>query len=199
MADPLPRYEALRASIRAGAATGAEVREALTERDALGLSNTVLQLYYLREDAGVRALLEALWSGQRDQARAAAWDTLATAPVRVALAHTLARIDPGRRPQLLAFIRASLASRDEFAQAQAALALAFVGDHEDLPALEALARSGGDYAAEAALKALAIRGGDTAHQAMLRLQRHYRADAQRSAVIRQLLAERWPPVPGQPP
>jgi hypothetical protein len=190
---PLDRFEALRAALRDGEAVSLDrIVAALDEPDPMGLANTILHLYLLRERAEVRALLEGLWRGEREAAPGADWDALATPELRVAIAHTIARIDPRRAGELLDYIRAALESPSELAQAQAATALAFVGEETDVTRIAALGRSGGDYAAEAAIKALALRGGDAAREALLDLKARYANDRRKSIVIRQVLAERYP-------
>lgn len=186
------RFDALRESIRTGRGGIEEARQALAEPDAQGLVNTVLALYFLRADPRAMELAGALWRGNRAAAPGAAWDLLARPAARIAIAHTLARLAPQRAGELLPFIRAGLADPDPFAQAQAAVALAFVGDDSDVPAVEALARGGERYASEAAIKALALQGGDAAYAALMRLRPAFSGDAGRSTVLRRVMAERWP-------
>lgn len=199
-APPLDRYEGLRARIRAGDASLQEIEEALTEADLQGLSNTLLHLYLVREQPGAADLLQDLWHRRAADWPALNWVGLDRTAARVALAHTLARIHPQGAEVYLGAIREALADPDPFARAQAVVALSFVGDDGDLPMLEALARYDTPYAAEAAIKALAIHGGESARGALLRLGEHHRGDPAKSAVIRQVLLERYgePASPQRP-
>lgn len=177
--------------MREGTAALPDLEAALAAREPLALANTVLQLQFACGRADVRALLADLQAGATSARPALAWDLLATPALRLALAHTVVRCDPPQRDVLLPALRAGLAERDPFAQAQAAVALAFVGDDTDVPAIAALARDGAPYASEAALKALALHGGDAAKAALIELRDRYAGDARRSTIIRQVMAERW--------
>jgi len=189
-------YDRFRADIMAGKASRAEVLAALDETDIMGLSNTLLQLYVMRQDPGVSKILRRLWQDPQGLRPEVNNPLLARAAARVALAHTLQRIHPD--PVYIGFIRTRLKDADPFVRAQAVLALGFVGDDQDIPAMRKLALDADAYVAGVAVKALAIRGSPAAGKALLELKRHYGADPRLHAIIRQVLLERFPALmPGQ--
>ncbi len=175
----------------AGTAALPVLVEALAVRDPMTLANTVLQLQFACGRPEVRALLADLRADRRDSRPALAWDWLATPALQFAIAHTAARCEPAAREDVLPLLRAGLGEADPFAQAQAAVALAFLGDDSDVPALARLARDGAPYAAEAAIKALALLGGAAARAALVELRERHAGDERRRTLLRQVMAERW--------
>ncbi len=188
-------YDTFRAAILAGKAGRAEILAALGEADIMGLCNTLLHLYAMRTDPQVRKLLLDLWTSPQSLRDEIGNPLLSGSAARVALAHTLQRAYPA--PAYLGFIRGALRDSDPFARAQAVLALGFVGDDQDVPAMRSLALDGDAYVAEVAIKALAIRGSDAAGEALLELQRHYAGEPHMNTVIHQVLLERFPQLSPQ--
>jgi len=197
--EPVPQrspYDAFRADIMAGKASRAEILAALDEADIMGLSNTLLQLYAMRKDLQASKILLGLWQDPQGLRPQVNNPLLSRTAARVALAHTLQRSHPAAA--YLDFIRAALDDPDPFARAQAVLALGFVGDDTDIPAMQVLALDADAYVAGVAVKALAIRGSAAAGAALLELKRHYANDPRLHTVIRQVLLERFPALmPGQ--
>jgi HEAT repeat protein len=194
---PLNRFDALRAAILEKRASLNQIEEALTESDPMGLCNTLLQLYIMRDHEGVPGLLEDIWKGDENKHPSLNWGLLKQAAARVALAHTLARIGSRNTAVYLSYIRDQVVHPDQLARAQVAVALGFIGDDTDVPLLLDMARSRSDYAAEAAIKALAIRGSEAAKQALLELGKHYADDPKKMTIIRRMLAEGFPKHRGQ--
>jgi len=183
-------YADFRAAILAGKASQAQILAALDEADIMGLSNTLLHLYAMRDDPYVKDVLQRLWLDPEALQPQVNNPLLSKMAARVALAHTLQRVRPAAA--YLDFIRAALQDADFFARSQAVLALGFVGDDSDIPAMQALGRDADPYVAEVAIKALAIRGTPAAGVALLELKRHYATQPHLHTVIRQVLLERFP-------
>ncbi len=186
------RFDDLRQAILEARATPAEVREALGDPDPMGLANTLNALYLMGNRDWVLALLHSLWRGEHGGDSDLDWDRLRQPSARVAVAHTLARLDAGTRQDCLRYIRKMLNYPEDLVQAEAAIALGFVGTDGDVPRLRELGASGRAYAAESAIKALAIRGSEEARRALLTLKAQFAADRRRSKAIRQALVEGFP-------
>jgi HEAT repeat protein len=185
-------YERTREAIRASTATLDAILEALTEEDVEGLANTLHALYLMGERPWVLQLLRALWNEDLDAYPELDWGRLSAPAARVALASTLARLEPARRESYLGYLRRALAEPDPFVRAQAAVGLGFAGEPADVPALAELALGGAAYDGEAAVKALGIHGSESARLALLALRDAPRLDRRRRAVVRQVLLEAYP-------
>lgn len=192
---PAPTYDynLLRKKISYGKATLADVRKALTDPDTAGLTNTVHALYGMRWHRGVVNLLHDMWKLDREKYPELAWDKLAVAPARLALASTINRIQIVHTDEYLDYIRAHRKDEHEFHVAQVAVALGFNGDPMDIPYLQALGESDNSYIAQSAITGLALMGGDQARDALVALNDEFRDDA-RSKLISELLkkAYDWP-------
>lgn len=207
-APPRSPRDLTRERIRLQEATREEVLDALEEDEVRGLANTVHVLYFMAGAGWVRDLLQALWEQDLRAYPTLHWGRLSAPAVRVALASTLARLDPPGREVFLAYLRQALSDPESFVRAQAAVGLGLSGTDEDAPRIEALARGGGPYDAEAAVKALAILGTEAGRAALLRLRADPAIDPRRRAVARQVLLEVFPdsagpggapPADGAPP
>ncbi|RME35042.1 MAG: hypothetical protein D6786_03155 [Gammaproteobacteria bacterium] len=178
------------AAIERGEAGLTEVLPLLAgARDAMERANLILRLYYLRGDPEVVSFLHRLWNEGPPPGSGLAPEAFADPALRVALAHTLQRIEGGADSPWLRAIRAHLRHPDPLARAQAAVALGFTGDDRDVAELEAIAREDIDYPAEAAIKSLAIRGSEAAREALVRLRDDPRLPPRRRTIARQVLVE----------
>ncbi len=204
-AAPAPRvissteYVRLHRAIAYGSATLAEVRRALTQRDAGALSNTMHALYTMRWHRGVLHLLNDAWRLKKDKYPELAWDLLAKAPVRIALASTINRILVVGTGEYRDYIRSHGNDAHEFNRAQVAVALGFNSDSADVPLLREMADGDVPYVVQTAATGLALMNNREAEMALLELELKYRAKP-RGGLFADLLRHvyRRTPEPGIP-
>lgn len=182
---PAVDYPLLQQKIRQGSASLAEVRLALTDTDVGSLTNAAHALYAMRGQAWARRLAEDLWALQKDAHPGLAWELLAKAPVRIALASTLNRIKGGGAEQR-AYIRAHKFDEHEFHRAQVVFALGINGDPADIDYLKSMAAGENDYVAQSAISGLALMGGEAARDALAEIWRDARG-APRGALAKEMI------------
>ncbi|MHC8441343.1 MAG: HEAT repeat domain-containing protein [Candidatus Eutrophobiaceae bacterium] len=161
-----PDYAQLQLKIINEAATFADVRQALTDRDAKRLSETMHSLHGLIGiQRPLRKLLNALWENEgQEQYPEVAWELFAQPPVRLALASALLNsISPREKEQYLHYLLEFKYDTDEFNRGQVSKSLGAYGRPEDIPYLEEMANSESAYVVDAAATALGL----MQHQAAL--------------------------------
>ncbi|MDA0822194.1 MAG: HEAT repeat domain-containing protein [Proteobacteria bacterium] len=189
-------YTDLRNRIIYARATLAETRRALTDTDPAALSNTLHALYAMRWHRGVVHLLNGMWAMDREKYPELAWDLIADAPARIALASTLNRVHIVDTERFLTYVRAHETDPHEFNRAQVAVALGLNGDRSDLPYLREMADGENHYVAQSAITGLSLFGGAMARETLIELaEKHH--GTPRGALMQQLLrqAYNWPPAP----
>jgi len=186
------KFAQQREKIRRATATLANIKVALADPDPMGLTNSILLLYLMREDPVVAQLLSAMWRMEKTQHPNLPWDRLRSPAARVALAHTLARTDTSLAAGYVDFIRVHMDHTDPFVRAQAAVALGFVGTEADIPSLQRLAAGDSPYDSQSAIKALAIRGSEQARIALVELRGASAGNGAKRRVIETVLAEHFP-------
>lgn len=192
------RYDELRKKITYGMATLHEVRQALTEDDVGALTNTVHALYSMKWHRGVINLLYDVWKLEKNKYPELAWDLLEKAPVRIALASTINRIQILNTDEYKAYIRSHENDEHEFHRAQVVVALGLNGDPVDLPYLKSMAEGDDVYVAQSAITGLALMANNQARDVLIELGKKYARDA-RGQLIREVLkkAYHWPPAKNQ--
>lgn len=163
------RFLLLREKITYGQANFAEVREALTDNDIAGLTNTVHALYSMRWHRGVFKLLYEMWDLDRSRFPELNWEQIAREPVRVALASTLNRIQITDTLEYQSYIRSFQDHEHEFVRAQVVVALGFNGDPEDIPYMVAMVKGDNDYVAQSSLAGLGLMNNPEARDALIEL------------------------------
>jgi len=187
-------YPLLQQKIIYGKATLAEVRQALTEKDTASLTNTTHALYSMRWHRGVFKLLYDLWQLKRDKYPELNWASIKQAPVRIALASTLNRVQIANTGAFQDYIRSFRQHAHEFIRAQVAVALGFNGDPADIGYLRAQASSNNRYVTQSAITALALMGGDQARDALIDLWKKHQGNP-REEIILELLREAYSWLP----
>jgi hypothetical protein len=189
-------YTGLRNRIIYARATLAESRRALTDTDPAALSNTLHALYAMRWHRGVVHLLNGMWAMDREKYPELAWELIADAPARIALASTLNRVHIVDTDRFLSYVREHQTDGHEFNRAQVAVALGLNGDRSDLPYLREMADGGNHYVAQSAITGLSLFGGPTARDTLIELAKKHRGTP-RGGLMTQLLRQAydWPPVP----
>jgi len=185
-------YGKLREKITFGKATFAEVREALTERNVVNLTNTIHALYSMRWHRAVLHLYQHIWDRKREKYPELAWDLLEKIPPRIALASTINRVRIFNTEEYKAFIRLHRYSDHEFIRAQAVVSLGLNGDPDDIEYLVKMVHSNNDYVVQTAITSLAFLGHQQAKEAMIELEEEY-IDGPRGKLLRELLkfAYKW--------
>lgn len=173
---PNPRMLDLDRKIIAGQATFAEVREALTNTDIAALTNTVHALYSMRWHRGVFKLLHDMWALRPANYPELQWGQFAKAPVRLALASTLLRIEPLQSAEYVAYLHEHAQDAHEFHRAQVLIGLAFKGDPGDVAYMVELASGNNPYLVQVAVTALGVINLPTAQQALEDLQEKFAGD-----------------------
>ena len=174
VAPPAADYPLLQQKIRQGSASLGEVRLAFTDTDVGSLTNAAHALYAMRGDPAVRRLTDDLWALKKDAHPGLAWELLAKAPVRIALASTLNRIKGIAATEQRAYIRAHKFDAHEFHRAQVVFALGVNGDPADIDYLKSMAAGENDYVAQSAISGLALMGGEAARDALAEIWRDAR-------------------------
>ena len=179
-------YSKLREKITFGKATFDEVREALTERNVVGLTNTMHALYSMRSHRALLHLYQHIWDRKREKYPELAWDLLEKIPPRIALASTINRVRIFNTDEYKAFIRLHRYSDHEFIRAQVVVSLGLNGDPDDIEYLVKMVHSNNDYVIQTAITSLAFLGHQNAKEAMIELEEEYR-DGPRGKLLRELL------------
>lgn len=171
---PAADYPLLQQKIRQGSASLDELRLALGDTDVGSLTNAAHALYAMRGHAWARRLADDLWALRKEAHPGLAWELLAKAPVRIALASTLNRIKGGAATEQRAYIRAHKFDEHEFHRAQVVFALGANGDPADIDYLKSMAAGENDYVAQSAISGLALMGGEAARDALAEIWRDAR-------------------------
>lgn len=172
--------------ILSGQASFAEVRTALANADIGALTNTVHSLYSMRWHRGVYNLLHDMWALRPESFPELQWKQFAKAPVRLALASTLLRIEPLRSQEYVAYLREHARDEHEFHRAQVLIGLAFKGDPKDVPYMLEMASADNPFVIQTAITALGIVNLPPAHAALEELQKKFAGDA-RARLARDVL------------
>lgn len=191
-----PDYVLLRRKITAGVASLAEVRQALTETDVGGLTNTVHALYSMGWQRGVYNILHDMWNKTRVRFPELAWEQIEKAPVRIALASTINRLETSSRNIYLDYIRAHKFDKHEFHRAQVVIALGLNGDPADVDYIKSMVEGDNHYVAQSAITALALMNGSKASRALEDLYKKYH-DTPKGNLIQEVLRQAYNLVPHQ--
>lgn len=191
---PIADYNQLRKLITFGKATIFEVKQALTEKDVVGLSNTLHALYSMRWHRGVYHLYYDLWHLKKDKYPEFAWDSLEKIPARIALASTINRAQIYDTEEFKSYIRSHMHDEHEFHRAQVVVALGLNGDPDDVDYIKSMADSDNHYVTQSAISSLAMVGHVKAQDAMIELYEKHKGTA-RGQLLRGLLkkAYKWTP------
>ena len=186
VAPPAADYPLLQQKIRQGSASLDEVRLALGDTDVGSLTNAAHALYAMRGHAWARRLADDLWALKKDAHPGLAWELLARAPVRLALASTLNRIKGIAATEQRAYIRAHKFDEHEFHRAQVVFALGVNGDPADIAYLKSMAKGANHYVAQSAISGLALMGGEAARDALAEIWRDAR-DTPRGDLAKEMI------------
>lgn len=192
---PKPNYNKLRSLITYGKATIIDVREALTETDVVGLSNTMHALYSMRWHRGVYHLYYDLWHLKKDKHPDFAWESLEKIPTRIALASTINRAQVYDTEEFKDYIHAHKNDEHEFHRAQVVVALGLNGDPNDVEYIKSMADSDNRYVTQSAISSLAMVAHVKAQDAMVELYEKHKG-TQRGKLLLSLLkkAYKWEPA-----
>ena len=197
---PPSNYLFIQRKIMVGQATLGEVRQALTDTDIGALTNTVHGLYSMRWHRGVYNLLHDMWTLKKDTAPEINWAQIEKAPVRLALASTLIRVEPFKNDDYLEYLREHRHDEHEFHRAQVVIGLGFKAAIEDVDYIYEMADGNNPFVAQSAITALAIMDIAPARDALIRLLKKWGTDP-RGTIIEDVLrqAYHWPPSEQPPP
>jgi hypothetical protein len=196
-------YDFLQKNILYGRATLADARKVLTQRDIGALTNSIHALYNMRWHRGVYHLIYDLWNVKKEKYPELAWDLIQEAPVRIALASTINRIQIINTDEYLEYIRAHKEDDHEFHRAQVVVALGFNGESGDIEYIKSMVNGDNHYVAQSAISALALMDSNQARDAMAELWKEYRG-TKKGILIKTLLKKAYkveptltPPEPKQ--
>lgn len=189
-----PNYRLLLRNITYGRATLAQVRQAMTDTDVGELTNIVHALYSMRWHRGVTNLIYDMWEGRKQKYPELAWNLIDKAPVRIALASTICRMQITGTEKYLAYIRSHEHDENEFHRAQTAIALGFNGTENDVAYIKSMADGDNVYVAQSAITALALMGHKAASDALIALWHKYR-NTKRGDLIQEVLRQAYNLVP----
>ena len=167
-------YKALTVRIASGHATIEEVRQALTDKDAGRLTNTVHALYSMRWHVAVVHLIHDMWDLQTAKYPELSWDLLKKPPVRIALASTVSRIQVANTGKYLDYMRAHEHDKQEFIRAQVVVGLGLNGYKEDVPYIKSMAESDDHYVVQSAVASLGFMQSGAARDALEELWLEFR-------------------------
>jgi hypothetical protein len=189
-------YNQLRKLITFGKATIFEVKQALTEQDVVGLSNTLHALYSMRWHRGVYHLYYDLWHLKKDKYSDFAWESLEKVPARIALASTINRAQIYDTDEFKSYIRSHMHDEHEFHRAQVVVALGLNGDPDDVDYIKSMAAGDNHYVTQSAISSLAMVGHVQAQDAMIELYNQYKGTP-RGKLLLELLKKsyKWSPTP----
>ncbi len=191
---PKFNYNKLRTLITYGKATIIDVKQALTETDVVGLSNTLHALYSMRWHRGVYHLYYDLWNLEKDKYPDLAWESLEKVPARIALASTINRVQIYNTEEYKNYIRAHEHDENEFHRAQVVVALGLNGDPDDVEYIKSMADGDNHYVAQSAISSLAMAAHVKAQDAMIELYEKYKGTARGNLLLSLLKKSyRWEP------
>ena len=186
------------AKIASGQASLSEVRQALTDRDAGRLTNTMHALYSLRWHRGVNHLLLDMWELNQDKYPELSWDLIRDPPVRIALASTISRIKNNDIGEYLDYMRGHQYHEHEFIRAQVVIGLGLNGYKEDVAYLKSMADGDNHYVAQSAITGLALMHSNPARDALEELWFKHRGTP-RQQLIGEVLRQAYNRVPMERP
>jgi hypothetical protein len=193
-AAPLFDYEKLLQKITYGEATALDVKNALTEQDAAGLSNTIHALYSMRWQRIIIYMLDDMWKLDKNKYPDFAWNLIEKPPARIALASTINRIQIQNTKEYKDYIRAHKYDEHEFHSAQVIIALGLNQDPKDIPYLQEMAEGDNNYVAQSAITSLAIMNDALARDTLVSIWAKYVND-QRGDLILDVLKKAYDWVP----
>jgi hypothetical protein len=184
----------LHTRISSGNASFKEIRQALTDRDVPALTNTVHALYSMRIHRHVHHLLYDMWNMEKNKYPELSWDLIAKAPIRIALASTINRIQISGTHEYKDYIRSHKYDEHEFHRAQIVVALGLNGDPVDVPYLKEMASSDNTYVVQSAITGLAFMNNVQARDALVNIWKEFQEDP-RADLILEVLAKAYDWVP----
>lgn len=187
-------HDRIQKNIIYGRATLADVYTALTQDDVGALTNVAHALYNMRRHRGVYNLAHDIWANAEEKHPDLAWHLIRKAPVRIALASTLNRIDIINTDDYLEYIRSHKEDKHEFHLAQVVLALGFNGETIDIEYISKMADGDNHYVSQSAITALALMQNNQARDALAKLWKKHQ-DEPRGNLIKQLLEKVYNVVP----
>lgn len=191
-------YKLLQKDITYGRATLAQVYNALSQKDAGALTNTVHALYNMRWHRGVYNVLNDMWANNIEKHPDFAWDLIQNPPVRIALANTINRIKIINTDEYVTYIRSFKQDEHEFHRAQVVIALGFNGETSDIEYIKSMANGSNHYVAQSAITALALMDSIQARDAMADLWKGNR-DTEKGILIKTLLKKAYNVEPSLTP
>ena len=180
---PNINYDDLAQKIIYGQAKLHDVYQALTDRDTGRLTNVMHGLYSMHWHRGVYKLLFELWESKKQLHPEFAWDLIEKAPVRIALASTLTRIQVADNKEYLDYIRDHMYDEHEFHQAQVVVALGMNGDPEDVPYIKSLADGNRHYVIQSAITSLGLMNNPQASNALVELYKKHKNDPRGQLIL----------------
>jgi hypothetical protein len=183
-------HDLLRRKLIYGKATLAEVRQTLTEKDTGGLTNTMHALYSMRWHRGVTNLLQDMWELNKNKYPELNWDSIAEAPVKIALASTINRMQTVSIKEYEDYIRSHKKDAHEFHRAQVVIALGLNGDPTDVEYIKSMADGDNHYIAQSAITGLSLMNNNKARDALLQLWSKYKGDP-RGKLMKEILQQAY--------
>lgn len=160
--------------IYTGKATLSQVKWALSSGDITQLVNIMHALYAMRGHSGVYHILYRMWRLDMDNDPNVNWTLIKQAPVRIALASTINRIDILKSRDLRDYIRSFKYDDLDINRGQVLAALGLNGDPVDIPYLEEMVDSDNFYLTQIAVTALAFMSNSNAKDSLIVLaKKHY--------------------------
>ncbi|GEM_PF-3415617 len=189
-----PSFRQLYDKIYSGKATLKQVTQALSTNDTTQLVNAIHALYAMKWHTGVYNLLYKMWHLEVDETPGINWELIKQAPVRIALASTINRIDILKSKPLRDYIRSFKYDDLELNRGQVLVALGLNGDPIDVPYLEEMADSNNRYLTQIGVSSLAFMGNSAAKESLISLaKKHY--DTPRGELILGVLSRAYDVVP----
>ena len=190
-------YQILQRKILYGNASLAEMRQAFTNRDMLGLCNTIHALFSMRWHRGALNILDAMWETNRGKYPEFSWDLIENTSARIAVASSLNRINP-QNSDYLKYIRSQMDNDDDFNKAQVAVALGFNADPQDVPFLKTASEGNNAYVVQSAITGLALMNNVPARDALIELLGESRNTA-KGELISNVLKQAYSWIPEETP
>jgi len=191
---PLYDYKGLRHDVMTGRGSLADARRLMTDRDPASLSNSIHSFYTMRRHRGVIHLLDGMWNLKKEKYPEIAWNAIAKAPARIALASTINRISVVGTDEQKKYIREHQTHKHEFVRAQVAVALGFNGEAIDLPVLQAMCDGENHYVAQSAITGLSLFGGEKAQNILIEMGEKHSGSPRGDLIYKMLKrAYEWSP------
>ncbi len=168
-------YQDIYQLIYTGRARLSQVQWALGSGNTTQLINVMHALYAMRGHSGVYRMLYRMWRLAMDDDPDINWTLIKQAPVRIALASTINRIDILESRDLRDYIRSFKYDDLDVNRGQTLAALGLNGDPVDIPYLQETADSDNVYLTQIAVAALGFMSNSGARDALTTLARkHYK-------------------------